>query len=91
MRKLKKKPRNLSISGPFAGGDKRDRTADLLNAIQIQGVAIPQIWCYTSESNQKELEKIVVLLPLLLPKILFLERNFCSIRNRSAHLLLRLD
>ena len=31
--KLQRKSRNLTISG-LSGGDKRDRTADLLNAIQ---------------------------------------------------------
>ena len=34
VRKAKEKTQNPTISGRKSGGDKRDRTADLLNAIQ---------------------------------------------------------
>ena len=43
--KYKKGPETIAVSGPFSGGDNRDRTDDLLNAIQ----ALSQL-SYTPES-----------------------------------------
>ena len=53
MTEKNKKPRNPLVSRLFAGGDKRDRTADLLNAIQalsqLSYTPICRNECYYSE------------------------------------------
>ena len=44
--KIKKKYRKHNVFGTFLGGDKRDRTADLLNAIQaLSQLSYTPIFC----------------------------------------------